>query len=253
MVLRRHGTTSDRVVTCAEPHAAGFARVCRAGCSSCNLATALARGRPERHDVGRMVSSMTGHAARPAPGCTPMDSTRAIAGCSHQVREVLHWPASVRPVAPRPVIDASWQRMIRLGLSPEQSSGGVPLEREELEYRRRTSSLGEVDARPCGEGPDGWPRSRSQIMVVADAEGRVLWREGSASVLRQANGISLEEGAAWSEHADGDQRHRHGPGRGPSGPGPLRRALRPRPRGPGPAPRPRCTIRGTGGCSVSST
>jgi hypothetical protein len=31
----------------------------------------------------------------------------------------------------------------------------------------------------------------------------VLWREGNSSVLRQANGICLEEGAAWAEHTTG--------------------------------------------------
>lgn len=134
------------------------------------------------------------------PRLHAMDSTRAIR-LLHQVREA-SLAGERPPVAPRPVIDASWQRMIRLGLSPEQSSGGVPLEREELEYRRRTSSLGEA-MHTLSETLTEMAEESLQIMVVTDDEGRVLWREGSASVLRQANGISLEEGTAWSEHATG--------------------------------------------------
>ena len=42
------------------------------------------------------------------------------------------------------------------------------------------------------------------IMVVADAEGRVLWREGSAAVLRKADRLGFERGRGW---ARGRRRH----------------------------------------------
>ncbi|NEE06580.1 GAF domain-containing protein, partial [Streptomyces sp. SID7499] len=42
-----------------------------------------------------------------------------------------------------------------------------------------------------------------QIMVVTDTEGRVLWRQGNTAVLRRAQDICLEEGAAWAEAATG--------------------------------------------------
>ena len=42
-----------------------------------------------------------------------------------------------------------------------------------------------------------------QIMVVTDDEGRVLWRQGHTAVLRRAEDIGLEEGAAWAERATG--------------------------------------------------
>jgi hypothetical protein len=40
-------------------------------------------------------------------------------------------------------------------------------------------------------------------MVVADAEARVLWREGSGTVLRRAEGIGLDLGSDWRESAIG--------------------------------------------------
>ncbi|MFB7373029.1 GAF domain-containing protein [Streptomyces sp. NPDC056222] len=129
-----------------------------------------------------------------------MDATQATR-LLHRVRE--ETLAGRRPpIAPRPVIDASWQRMFRLGLDPDQTTSSVLLQRDELEERRRSTVLGEV-MRTLSTGLAGIADASMQIMVVTDEQGRVLWREGNSSVLRQANGICLEEGAAWSEHTTG--------------------------------------------------
>ncbi|MFJ6634911.1 GAF domain-containing protein [Streptomyces sp. NPDC091376] len=106
------------------------------------------------------------------------------------------------PVAPRPVIDASWQRMLRLGVDPDSSTGSELLQREELEHRRRATVLGEVMHTLSG-GLSEIADASVQIMVVTDDQGRVLWREGNAGVIRQADTICLEEGAAWSEDSAG--------------------------------------------------
>ncbi|MEV7281396.1 GAF domain-containing protein [Streptomyces sp. NPDC093111] len=119
----------------------------------------------------------------------------------HRVREET-LAGRTPPVAPRPVIDASWQRMFRIGLDPDQTTSTVLLEREELEQRRRATVLGEV-MRTLSAGLAGIADASLQIMVVTDEQGRVLWREGNLGVLRQANGICLEEGAAWSEQSTG--------------------------------------------------
>ncbi|WP_328583872.1 GAF domain-containing protein [Streptomyces sp. NBC_00370] len=138
----------------------------------------------------------------------PLDLSRLTALDSAQATRLLHQTrdaalAGERPaVAPRPLIDASWQRMSRLGVSPQQSLGGVPLEREELEHRRRTSELGEL-MRTLSAELTTLVDVAQQIMVVSDDAGRVLWREGSLGVLRRASGIRLEEGTTWSEGATG--------------------------------------------------
>ncbi|KKZ73003.1 diguanylate cyclase [Streptomyces showdoensis] len=119
----------------------------------------------------------------------------------HRVREET-LAGRTPPVAPRPVIDASWQRMFRIGLDPDQGTSSVLLEREELEQRRRGTVLAEV-MRTLSAGLAGIADASLQIMVVTDEQGRILWREGNPGVMRQANGICLEEGAAWSEQSTG--------------------------------------------------
>ncbi|WP_188268639.1 MULTISPECIES: GAF domain-containing protein [unclassified Streptomyces] len=106
------------------------------------------------------------------------------------------------PIAPRPVIDASWQRVAQLGLDPDRGRDSVLLRRDELEQRRRATLLAEV-LETLNGGLAGIADTTLQIMVVTDEHGRVLWRQGNTSVMRRANGICLEEGAAWTEHATG--------------------------------------------------
>ncbi|MGA5066564.1 GAF domain-containing protein [Streptomyces exfoliatus] len=129
-----------------------------------------------------------------------MDSVQA-SRLLHRVREET-LAGRTPPIAPRPVIDASWQRMARLGLDPDQGTSSVLLQRDELEERRRSTLLSEV-MQTLSRGLAGIADTSLQIMVVTDEHGRVLWRQGNAAVLRQANGICLEEGAAWSEHTTG--------------------------------------------------
>ncbi|MFJ9812844.1 GAF domain-containing protein [Streptomyces sp. NPDC101158] len=129
-----------------------------------------------------------------------MDSVKA-SRLLHRVREET-LAGRTPPVAPRPVIDASWQRMARIGLDPDRGTNSVLLRRDELEERRRSTVLGEV-MRTLSAGLAGIADASMQIMVVTDELGRVLWREGNLAVMRQANGICLEEGAAWSEQSTG--------------------------------------------------
>ena len=41
------------------------------------------------------------------------------------------------------------------------------------------------------------------MMIVTDAQGRILWREGRRDVLRQGERVGLVEGALWSEESIG--------------------------------------------------
>ncbi|MBB4895691.1 hypothetical protein FHS39_004770 [Streptomyces olivoverticillatus] len=102
------------------------------------------------------------------------------------------------PVQPRPVIGESWHRARRNGVDPD-GGGAVPLmSAEELEHRRHTSPLGAV-----------LPQLREQLgtvadavrhlIVVTDAEGRLLWREGSPGVRKSADRLGFEVGASWTE------------------------------------------------------
>ena len=106
------------------------------------------------------------------------------------------------PVAPRPVIEQSWERMLRSGVDPDHDVRAGLLPREEVQRRREETALRHV-LPVLREGLLSVADVAHHIMVVADDEGRVLWREGSPSVLRKADGLGFELGADWRESVVG--------------------------------------------------
>ncbi|MFI9154006.1 GAF domain-containing protein [Streptomyces sp. NPDC053367] len=106
------------------------------------------------------------------------------------------------PVTPRPVIEDSWGRMLRSGVDPDHDFRSGLLPPEEVRRRREESPLRHV-LPVLREGLLSVADTARHIMVVADAEGRVLWREGSVPVLRKADGLGFELGADWREDVVG--------------------------------------------------
>ncbi|MGA5897292.1 GAF domain-containing protein [Streptomyces venetus] len=106
------------------------------------------------------------------------------------------------PAAPRRVIEQSWERMLRSGVDPDHDFRSGLLSREEVQRRREASALRHV-LPVLREGLLAVADVAHHIMVVADEEGRVLWREGSAPVLRRADGLGFELGADWREDVVG--------------------------------------------------
>ncbi|MFD8259343.1 GAF domain-containing protein [Streptomyces griseoluteus] len=102
------------------------------------------------------------------------------------------------PMAPRPVIGQSWDRMLRDGVDPDRDVRAGLLTAEEVRRRREESPL-EAVLPVLREGLLSVADVARHIMVVADADSRVLWREGSPAVLRRADGLGFEIGADWSE------------------------------------------------------
>ncbi|MFH8473498.1 GAF domain-containing protein [Streptomyces sp. NPDC018000] len=125
---------------------------------------------------------------------------RAAPG-SHRAREA-GLAGNRSPVAPRAEIGASWDRVLRSGLDPDRSTECALLQMNEIERRRRTSTLGEVMPL-LSEGLRPLADAAQQIMVVTDMEGLVLWRQGNPGVLRRADSVCLAEGAAWAEASMG--------------------------------------------------
>jgi hypothetical protein len=105
------------------------------------------------------------------------------------------------PARPRSVIQDSWKRMMASGIDPDRLAAPV-VELAGLEMLRRSSGLlavlDEVSRNLESLIADG-----DNILVVADARGRVLWRSGSASVLNHADRLGFIEGAHWGENAVG--------------------------------------------------
>ncbi|GHE68738.1 hypothetical protein GCM10018785_41630 [Streptomyces longispororuber] len=103
---------------------------------------------------------------------------------------------------PRPVIGASWDRMLACGVDPERDIRAGVLSTDEVERRRQASPLRAV-LPVLREGLLSVADVAQHIMVVADADGRLLWREGNKSVLRMADGHGFEVGADWRESVVG--------------------------------------------------
>ncbi|MCX4965560.1 GAF domain-containing protein [Streptomyces sp. NBC_00654] len=131
---------------------------------------------------------------------TAQEADRAATRLLHGARDA-RLTGERAAFAPRAEIDASWDRVVRSGIDPEQSPGSELLEADEIEHRRRSTVLGEV--LPVLREGLGSIADAQQIMVVSDAEGRVLWRQGNTAVMRRAHDICLEEGAAWTEASTG--------------------------------------------------
>jgi GAF domain len=105
--------------------------------------------------------------------------------------------------APRPVIERSWERMLRHGVDPDLDlRAGRLLAREEVRQRRARTPLRHV-LPVLREGLLPVADAAQHIMVVADADGTVLWREGPPAVLRKADDTGFEPGADWSEEVVG--------------------------------------------------
>lgn len=98
----------------------------------------------------------------------------------------------------RSVIRASWRRMRVQGMSPGGAPEITPLAQDELFRRREVSGLQPLmpllrqHLLPACE-------ATGQLMVVADVDGRVLWREGQVGVLRHADRLGFVGGSAWTE------------------------------------------------------
>ncbi|MFI6356961.1 GAF domain-containing protein [Streptomyces sp. NPDC050743] len=105
-------------------------------------------------------------------------------------------------VAPRPVIEQSWGRMLRSGVDPDHDFRSGLLPSDEVLRRREESPLRHV-LPVLRQGLLSVADVAQHIMVVADADGRVLWREGASPVLRKADGLGFELGADWREDVVG--------------------------------------------------
>ncbi|MFF6988742.1 GAF domain-containing protein [Streptomyces sp. NPDC010273] len=103
---------------------------------------------------------------------------------------------------PRPLIEASWERALRGGTRPDHDLRTGLLSLEEVERRRGASPLRHV-LPVLREGLVSVADAAHHIVLVADDEGRALWREGSPAVLRKADEVGIEVGTDWREEVVG--------------------------------------------------
>ncbi|WP_226838935.1 helix-turn-helix domain-containing protein [Brevibacterium aurantiacum] len=106
------------------------------------------------------------------------------------------------PVQPRALVKRSWDRMLRLGLDPAGGNRRVVAAEADVESRRQRSKLRLIVEEMKSvllRAPD----AASFILVVTDADGVILWRDGATAARRQADSLGFVEGAHWSESVVG--------------------------------------------------
>lgn len=103
---------------------------------------------------------------------------------------------------PRQVVAASWRRSLAARVDPDRADPTVVYDRAEVTGIREEHPLAAV-LPLLRDTLVTIADEASHMMVVTDARGDVLWREGQRDVLRAAERIGLVEGTRWSEASVG--------------------------------------------------
>lgn len=137
----------------------------------------------------------------PEPALAAGDDPREYAAVLHAVYDA-SMTGRKPPARPRTVIGESWDRVRQAGVRPDSDTSAPVLDTMDLAERRRSSGLSEL-LDPLMHHLDTLIVDGQNILVVADAEGRVLWRNGVTRVLHRADRLGFTEGASWAEHSVG--------------------------------------------------
>ncbi|MBN3509782.1 GAF domain-containing protein [Mycolicibacterium nivoides] len=136
----------------------------------------------------------------PEPAVSPGEDPRRYAMLLSAVYDAT-MSGDRAPARPRAVIEDSWNRLRAKGINPDHH---IPpqVDTSGLDLLRQQSGLIAV-LDDVSRGLDSVIEEGDNILVVADARGRVLWRSGSPRVLSLADRLGFIEGATWSENAVG--------------------------------------------------
>lgn len=131
----------------------------------------------------------------------PAGDLAAHARLLHEVHDAVlsDDPTGFRP---RSLVSASWRRSLAANVDPDRLNPPIRVAPEDLADIRATHPLNAV-----------LPLLRStlvsiadeamHIMIVTDADGVILWREGASALLASADDVGLVAGARWAEDAAG--------------------------------------------------
>ncbi|QWF81918.1 helix-turn-helix domain-containing protein [Amycolatopsis sp. CA-230715] len=106
------------------------------------------------------------------------------------------------PRKPRSVISASWSRSLAAHVDPDRKLPPVVYESGELDDVRGTHPLAPV-LPLLRQTLVSIADEAEHIMIVTDADGTILWREGAAKVRHRADSVRLSEGTRWTEDVIG--------------------------------------------------
>ena len=102
----------------------------------------------------------------------------------------------------RPVVRQSWQRSLDASVDPDRHAPPTALPDGELRERRETHPLAGM-LPMLRETLLDRADEALHVMIITDAAGNILWREGSSRVERDADSVLLTEGTRWSENSIG--------------------------------------------------
>lgn len=103
---------------------------------------------------------------------------------------------------PRALVARSWSRVLEAGLDPDARTPRDPLPMEQVLARRGSSPISLV-IDELRQIISSVADASAFLMVVTDADGIILWREGAVRVRSRADGLGFEEGAEWTEELVG--------------------------------------------------
>jgi GAF domain len=119
----------------------------------------------------------------------------------HQVFEAV-LAGDRAPAAPRSLVSESWRRSLAAHVDPDRRTPPVVVREANLPHLRAAHPLNAV-----------MPLLRStlvsiadeamHVMLVTDADGTILWRDGASAVLNAADEVGLIPGTRWTEDAIG--------------------------------------------------
>jgi hypothetical protein len=136
----------------------------------------------------------------PEPAMAAGDDPRSYAMLLSAVYDAT-MAGSRAPARPRSVIADSWNRLLGKGIDPEHHTP-PDVDTSGVDMLRQSSGLLAV-LDDVSRGLESVIDDGENILVIADARGRVLWRSGSPRVLAHADRLGFVEGASWSENAVG--------------------------------------------------
>ncbi|AXB48757.1 helix-turn-helix domain-containing protein [Amycolatopsis albispora] len=138
-------------------------------------------------------------AERPAPELLrdPMEYAQLLRAVHEAVLSGVPSPRS-----PRSLISESWDRSLAAHVDPDRKLPPVVCDRGEVADLREAHPLAPV-LPLLRQTLVSIADDAEHIMIVTDADGLILWREGASDVCRRADEVRLAEGTRWTEDVIG--------------------------------------------------
>ncbi len=106
------------------------------------------------------------------------------------------------PRPPRSVVSDSWNRSLAARVDPDQGEAPFVYDTGDLAALREAHPLAPV-LPVLRQMLVSIADDAEHVMIVTDADGLILWREGAAGQLLRGDRVGLTEGTRWSEAAIG--------------------------------------------------